>query len=79
MSKDAFIFGKKNYVLLITGLAFVAIGYLLMMGGGSDDPNVFNEDIFSARRIVIAPLFVLAGFVIEIYAIMSKPTEETAQ
>lgn len=79
MSKDAFIFGKKNYVLLITGLAFVAIGYLLMMGGGSDDPNVFNEDVFSAQRIVVAPLFVLAGFVIEIYAIMSKPTEETAQ
>jgi len=79
MSKDAFIFGKKNYVLLITGLVFVAIGYLLMMGGGSEDPNVFNEDIFSARRIIIAPMFVLAGFVIEVYAIMSKPTEETAQ
>jgi len=57
----------------------VVIGYLLMMGGGSEDPNVFNEDIFSARRIIIAPMFVLAGFVIEVYAIMSKPTEETAQ
>ena len=57
----------------------MVIGYLLMMGGGSEDPNVFNEDIFSARRIIIAPMFVLAGFVIEVYAIMSKPTEETAQ
>jgi hypothetical protein len=73
MNKDAFVFGKKNYTLLIIGLVFVAIGFILMIGGGSDDPNVFNEDIFNAQRVIIAPLFVLVGFVIEIFAIMSKP------
>lgn len=76
MSKENFIFGKKNFVLLIIGLVLIAIGYLLMMGGGSDDPNVFNEDVFNARRIIIAPIFVLLGFVVEIYAIMSKPSTE---
>lgn len=79
MSKDAFVFGKRNYRLLIIGLVFVAIGFLLMIGGGSDDPNVFNNEIFNAQRILIAPAFVLIGFVIEIFAIMSKPKEEEAK
>lgn len=74
--KDAFIFGKRNYTLLIVGLVFISIGFLLMMGGGSDDPNVFNEEIFNARRITFAPLFILIGFGIELFAIMSKPKSE---
>jgi hypothetical protein len=78
MSKDAFIFNKKNYTLVIIGLAFVAIGFLLMMGGGSDDPNVFNEEIFNAQRITWAPLIILIGFGIEVFAIMRKPKEEDA-
>ena len=78
MSKDAFIFNKKNYTFVIIGLAFVAIGFLLMMGGGSDDPNVFNDEIFNHRRITWAPLIILIGFGIEVFAIMRKPKEEEA-
>lgn len=79
MSKEAFIFNKKNYTLLIIGLVFIIVGFLLMMGGGSDDPNVFNEDIFSKRRIVIAPFMILIGFAVEVFAIMRKPKEDEAE
>lgn len=65
--------------MLIIGIVFIVIGFLLMMGGGSDDPAVFNEEIFSFRRITLAPVMILIGFVIEIYAIMRKPSEETIE
>jgi hypothetical protein len=71
----AFAFGKENYWLMLIGLAFILVGFLLMIGGGSDDPNVFNPDIFSFRRITLAPLLVLAGYIIEIIAIMRKPRD----
>ncbi len=61
-----------NYKLLAIGLAIIVIGFVLMAGGGSDDPNVFNEDVYSFRHITLAPIVVLAGFVFEIYAIMKK-------
>ena len=61
-SKDIFIFGKKNYKFMLIGLAFIAVGFALMSGGGSDDPNVFNPEIFSFRRIRLAPTLVLIGF-----------------
>lgn len=70
-----FAFGRQNYRLLIIGLAFIFIGFLLMIGGGSDDPNVFNYKIFSFRRITLAPILILAGFIIEIFAIMRKTKE----
>jgi hypothetical protein len=70
-----FAFGKENYIIMLIGLAFIVIGFLLMIGGGSNDPKVFNPDIFSPRRITFAPILVLAGFVIEIYAIMKKPKD----
>lgn len=70
-----FAFGKENYRLMLIGLALIAIGFILMIGGGSDDPNVFNPDIFSFRRITLAPILVLAGFVVEIFAIMKKPKD----
>ena len=79
MNKETFVFGKKNYTLLIIGLVFVAIGFILMLGGGSDDPNVFNPEIFSFRRITLAPILILIGFVIEIFAIMSKPKDEETE
>lgn len=63
-------FEKKNYQILIVGLLLIGLGYLLMIGGGSDDPNVFNPDIFSFRRITLAPMVCLAGFVTIIVAIM---------
>jgi hypothetical protein len=68
-------FGKENYRLLLIGLAFIVAGFVLMIGGGSDDPKVFNEAIFNFRRITLAPLLILAGYVIEIFAIMKKPKE----
>ncbi|KPL13462.1 MAG: hypothetical protein AMS26_14360 [Bacteroides sp. SM23_62] len=67
---------KENYILLIIGFAIIMIGFLLMMGGKSDDPNVFNPEIFNFRRITLAPIVVLFGFVFEIWAIMKKPKEE---
>ncbi|HPX04637.1 MAG TPA: DUF3098 domain-containing protein [Tenuifilaceae bacterium] len=70
-----FALGKQNYKLLAIGFAIIVIGFVLMVGGGSDDPNVFSEDIFSFRRITLAPIVVLFGFVFEIYAIMKKPSE----
>ncbi|MBU2651744.1 MAG: DUF3098 domain-containing protein [Bacteroidetes bacterium] len=67
-----FAFGKANYRLLLIGLAFIVVGFLLMIGGGSDDPNVFSDRIFSFRRMTLAPILILAGYVIEIFAIMKK-------
>jgi len=71
--QQEFVFGKKNYIFMLIGLAVIALGFILMSGGGSDDPNVFNEAIFSARRIHVAPMVVIAGFAIEIYAILLNP------
>ena len=68
-----FLFGKKNYTIMIIGAAVILIGFALMMGGGSDDPNVFNESIYNFRRIRLAPTIVLVGLAIEIYAIMANP------
>jgi len=68
-----FLFGKKNYLIMIVGAAVILIGFALMMGGGSDDPNIFNEEIYNFRRIRLAPTIVLIGLAIEIYAIMANP------
>ena len=61
---------KKNILYIIAGFAIMVLGYVLMSGGGSDDPNVFNEDMFSVRRITVAPVVILIGIVVEIWAIM---------
>ncbi len=76
-NKD-YIFEKRNYQFLVIGLVVMAIGYLLMTGGGSEDPNVFNPDIFSTRRIVMAPAIIIIGFIIEIYAIMWRPSSKSS-
>jgi fumarate reductase subunit D len=70
---------RENYILLIVGFIIIITGFLLMLGGRSDDPNVFNEKIFSFRRITLAPVIVLFGFVFEIWAIMKKPKEEKSE
>lgn len=67
-----FAFGRSNYMWLGIGIAVLAVGYLLMSGGGSDDPNVFDESIFSFRRITLAPTVVLAGYGVIFYAILKK-------
>lgn len=72
--RQEFIFQKKNYTFMfIGGVAFIALGFILMSGGGSDDPTVFNEDIYNFRRIRLAPTLVLIGLGIEIYAILLNP------
>jgi len=75
-AKPVFVFGKKNYKFMFIGVAFIALGFILMAGGGSDDPNVFNPEIFNFRRIRLAPTLVLIGFGIEIYAILLNPDKE---
>ncbi len=72
-NKGVFLFSKKNYVLMLIGIAVIALGFILMAGGGSEDPAVFNEEIYNFRRIRLAPTLVLIGLAIEIYAIMAKP------
>ena len=75
-AKSEFVFGRKNYKFMLIGLACIALGFILMGGGGSDDPNVFSPEIFSWRRIRLAPTLVLIGFAIEIYAILVNPNKE---
>lgn len=75
VKKEGFAFGKENYVLMIVGIIVILIGNLLMIGGGSDDPNVFDPEIFNFRRLTLAPVVILAGFIIEIFAIMRKPKD----
>ncbi|MCF8302282.1 MAG: DUF3098 domain-containing protein [Bacteroidales bacterium] len=70
-----FAFNRENYKLLLIGLALISVGFLLMIGGGSDNPNEFNEAIFNHRRITVAPILILAGYVVEIFAIMKKPKD----
>ncbi len=71
--KKQFAFSKKNYTLLITGLVLIAIGFLLMIGGKSEDLQIFDNAIFNFQRVILAPIIILAGFVVEIYAIMWRP------
>ena len=71
-NKPEFLFEKANYTVLLIGLAVIALGFILMSGGGSEDPNVFSEDIFSFKRIRLAPTVVLIGFGITIYSIFKK-------
>ena len=65
-------FAKTNYILVLVGVLLVALGMVLMIGGGSSDPDVFNEKMFSFQRITLAPILILAGFVVEIVAIFWK-------
>jgi len=71
--KHEFLFDKINYKILLIGIIVIALGFLLMSGGGSDDPKVFSETIFNFRRIRLAPTTVLIGFGITVYAILKNP------
>lgn len=71
--KPGFAFGKENYRILLVGVVIVVIGYLLMIGGGSEDPNKFDAtEIFSFRRITLSPIVILTGFVVVLLGIMKK-------
>lgn len=75
MTEKQFLFGKKNYILMAIGIALIVFGYLLMSGGASDDVNTFNYEMFSTVRIRIAPMVVIAGFAVEIWAILARPNK----
>lgn len=68
-------FGRDNYKWVLIGLVFLLVGFLLMIGGGSDNPDVFNEGMFNFRRLTLSPILILIGFGIQFYAIMKKPKE----
>lgn len=68
--KKQLLFQSKNYRLLLVSIIIIALGFFLMSGGGSDDPNVFNPEMFNFRRIRLAPTLVILGFVIAVYAIL---------
>ena len=74
--KQEFIFENINYKILLIGIALIALGFILMSGGGSDDPKVFSEAIFNFQRIRLAPTTVLIGFGITVYAILKNPKKE---
>lgn len=71
--KQEFLFGKKNYIIMLIGIVFIALGFVFMAGGGSDNPQVFNEEIYNWQRIRLAPTLVIIGLAIEIYAILADP------
>lgn len=71
-TKYELLFGKRNYQILGLALVIIALGFALMVGGGSDDPHVFNPQIFNFQRIRLAPTLVLCGFVLAIHAILAK-------
>lgn len=73
--KNSMPFGRENYKWVLIGLAFLLVGFLLMIGGGSDNPDVFNEEMFSFRRLTLSPILILIGFGIQFYAIMKKPKQ----
>jgi hypothetical protein len=76
-NKPEFLFHKANYKILLIGVVVIAIGFILMSGGGSDDPKVFNDSVFDFRRIRLAPTLVLIGFGITIYSILKNPKKDS--
>jgi len=74
-TEQKFLFDKRNYILFAAGALLILFGFLLMTGGGSKDPNVFNPEVFSSTRITVAPILVLAGFVVNVVAIMLRPKQ----
>ena len=71
--KTTFLCERKNYAIMIAGIALIVLGLALMTGGGSEDPNVYNPELFSARRIIVAPFLIVLGLSLEVWAIMHKP------
>lgn len=73
MKEEKFLFQRENYILFGVGLAFIILGFILMTGGGSDDPQIYNEELFNSQRIILSPLLIVVGFVIEVFAILRRP------
>ncbi|MCK9255253.1 MAG: DUF3098 domain-containing protein [Bacteroidales bacterium] len=77
VQNSGFTLGKQNYILIAIGFALIILGFILMSGGKSTDPNVFNEEIFNFRRITLSPIIILIGFIIEIFAILWRPKSKS--
>ena len=73
MKEEKFLFQRENYILFGIVLIFIILGFILMTGGGSDDPQIYNEELFNSRRIILSPLLIVVGFVIEVFAILRRP------
>jgi|TARA_R110001592_G_scaffold52471_4_gene160494 hypothetical protein len=73
IQEKEFLFGKRNYIIMLVGIVFIALGFIFMAGGGSDNPEVFNEEIYNWQRIRLAPTLVIIGLAIEFYAIFANP------
>jgi hypothetical protein len=73
--EQKFLFGTINYLLFALSALLIVLGFIMMSGGGSKDPNVFNPEIFSSTRITVAPIMVLLGFTVSVVAIMLKPKQ----
>ena len=67
-----FVFKKKNYMILLAGLVSILLGITLMIGGGSEDPTKFSEEIFNFQRLTLAPILIVSGFIMGVFAIMIK-------
>ena len=74
-----FAFTKENYMWMIIGVVLIILGYVLLVGGGSNNPDEFNMALFNARRLVFAPIFIVGGLVVEVLAIMKKPSKKQAE
>lgn len=72
---EAFAFTRDNYKWVLIGLVFLLVGFLLLIGGGSDDPNVYSDKVFNFQRWTLSPLLILTGYAIEVYAIMKKSVD----
>lgn len=73
------LYSKKNYLLMALSALFILVGFILMSGGQSEDPTAFSPEIFSSRRIVVAPIVCLVGFCLMVYAILVKPTDRPVE
>jgi len=71
-----FVFGKTNLYIMFAGIALLVLGYILMVGGKSNDPTIFNDAIFNTQRLVVAPILLTIGFIAELFAIMYRPRKK---
>ncbi|MDD2287816.1 MAG: DUF3098 domain-containing protein [Bacteroidales bacterium] len=75
-SAKGFAFERINYIWMLIGLALLALGYILLIGGGAKSPDEFNYSLFNAQRLVVAPILMVLGLGVEVYAILLKPKQK---
>ena len=75
-NKKKLLFGSSNYLILLSGIFFILLGFILMYGGGSENPNIFSNEIYSIRRIRVAPALIILGFGFQVFAILKSPNKK---